>query len=218
MYRSRDGKITVDVVKTSGDAVFPAADFSILNIPVNPGDAKSMFFNLFNSPAQRHMTLILDRHPRKSKLEAIGNLKEATQHGFSYLDTVHLWYERANTSSNIGLLPVAEGGHIFYKGDIPNVKNTSWFSPDNPNATNHWGLSPAEYEGRAATYHKKFAWEIGLLLYTMSEPVEHKRMIYGLDDDHEHVLKFAKVYGIQVHFLATSDAVAKQILSRYEVT
>lgn len=215
MYRSSDGKITADSVSSIGDAVFPAADISMFNLPVDGNIAKCFFENLYNSPSQNHILLLFNRQSRKEKLTATKNISNIS--GFEFLDVVHLWYEKPSTSSNIGLLPVAEEAYLLYKGDIPNVKNTSWFSDGNPNATNMWGLSPAEHENRSATYHKKFAWEIALLLYTMKEPLAHNRIIYGLEDDYEHVLKFAKTYNINVHFVANSDNVAKQIISRYEV-
>lgn len=215
MHRSKDGKITADAVASVGDAVFPAADISLFNLPAESSVSKSFFENLYNSPSQNHILLIFNRQSRKDKLLATKNISNTC--GFEFLDVVHLWYEKPSTSSNIGLLPIAEEAYLLYKGDVPNVKNTAWFSDGNPNATNLWGLTPAEYENRSSTYHKKFAWEVALLLYTMKEPLVHNRIIYGLDDDYEHVLKFAKTYNISVHFVVNSDNVAKQIISRYEV-
>lgn len=215
MFRSQDGKITAAVVKSLGETAFPTADFSILNVPLDQAAAASMFTNLANMPCPRHTALVFARYPRGSKIEAIKNL---SQHDpLNFLDMVHLWYEKPSTSSNVGFLPVAEDGYLFYKGDAPNVKNTAWFADKKPNATNFWGVSPAEYEGRAATHFRRFSWEIALLLYTMCEPIQSKRMIYGLDEDHEHVLKFSKTYGVQVHFLVSSEELAKNIISKYEI-
>lgn len=216
--RSQDGQITVDVVGHIGDAVFPAADFSIVNAPLVADKPKELATNIYNSPVQRHICLVMNRHSRKDKTYGLAGVSMMDEGGLTYLDTVHLWYEKPSTSSNIGLLPIAEEGYLFYKGDAPNVKNTSWFAEGLPNASNMWGLTPSEGEGRAATHCKHFAWEVGLLLYTMASPVQMKRFVYALDEDHEHVLKFAKHYSVQVHFIVTSDSVARNILSRYEVT
>ena len=215
MYRSKDGKVSVDVVQTLNEAVLPAADFSMINVPVNTVEALGAFEQLFNTPTHKHVCLAFVRHTRQVKLQALANIIKSP---FLYLDTVHIWYEKPSSSSNIGFLPIAEDAYVLYKGEAPTPKNTVWFGDGQPNATNMWGVAPAEREGRAHTHYKHFAWEIGLLLYSICQPVQVRKFIYALDEDHPHVLKFCREYNLDVHIITKSDEEAKKIISRADIT
>lgn len=211
MFNSASGQIKVDVVKNIAYTTFPAADFSLVNCPGDVMVAKDLFTNLFNTPVSRHIMLVFVRHTREDKVKALMNLAQAELAGWQLLDPVSIWYERPSGPSNIGLLSVCEDAYIFYKGQVPNIKNTSWFAPESPNATNHWGVTPAEHEGKSHTYFRRFSWEISLLLATMSQPAETKKLIYGLDGDHESVVKFCTEYGMSAQMYAKNAEEAKKI-------
>lgn len=213
MFRTKDGKIEIQAIKSLGDAVFPAADFTLANLPLDHNEAASFATNLYNSPSQRHVLMLFARHSRDEKPTALANLKLVNQAGWKLLETVCVWYEKPSTSSNIGFLPVAEEAYIFYKGATPNVKNTEWFSPDGgANATNLWDLTPNEFEGKSFTYYRHFAWEIPLLLATLVDPAETCRFIYALDGDYDHVFKFCREHKQQVSVLLQSEEQAKKLI------
>lgn len=216
MYRSKDGKITVEVVtKMDNLGALPAAAFSLVNIPVLPMESKTLFERLYNTPSKNHIVLAFARHSRATKLESLGNLGSIP---FKFLDQIHIWYEKPSSSSNIGLLPVAEDAYIFYKDDAPKVKNTNWYSVDHPNASNMWGVTPYSGEGRAHTHYRYFSWEVALLLWTMANPIETRKLIYGLEDDHYHVLKFCREYDFSAHILTKASEEAQKIIARADLT
>jgi len=220
--RTQDGVIQIETTKL-GDSIFPAADFTMANIPIEQGEAEDFLKNLYNIPVERHILLLFCRHSREDKTKALANIHAgmsavkaagiaAKTPGaeWNFLDSVSVWYEKPSTSSNIGLLPVSEEAFIFYKGAVPNIKNTSWFGSGSPNATTTWGVSPAEYEKRAHTYYRKFSWEVALLMATMSDPAQTGRFIYALDGDYEHVFKFCREYGQQtVVYIGPDESAAK---------
>jgi hypothetical protein len=214
MLRSKDGKVTILVTTDLATVPMPAADISFFNIPKDRDAAAALFAAIHNAPSRKHIALFFCRHSRTDRLKALANI--AIDKELSYLDTVHLWYEKPSTSSNIGFLPLAEEGFILYKGSTPAVKNTAWFNPPESNASNSWGITAAEHEQRPFSYYRKFAWEIPLLLASMAEPRETERMIYGLDDDHESAFKFCKEYNMSIHTFAPSALEAQKLLDRYE--
>ena len=217
MFKSKDGLIRIDVAEDLSEVAFPPADFSIVNVPVDHEEAEDLFNNLYNTPTNRHVSLILNRHRRSERLKAMSNLDRQP---FTYLDSVHLWYERASSSSNNGFLPISEQGLIVYKGSAPDVKRTSWFGDHdgNPNATTLWNLAPSQNEPSPHTYFQKFSWEMGLLLYSMSAPLEHNKFIYGfdLDSDAENLFFFCKEHGIEVQLYTRTSKEASELLERYK--
>ena len=218
MIRSHDDLIRIEVIKDIGDIMPVAADFSIIDLPMDADKAKSLLLSIFNSPVSRHTTLLLNRHKRKDRIDATMNLIIAQNIGFEYLDTVTIWYERPSTCSNNGFLPVSEIGHLFYKGASPDVRTTAWFSDDKSNATNLWNISSQENEPKQVTYYQKFAWEIPLLLMSMSNPMENRRFVYKAElteSEHESLFKFCRQHNVSVQLYSDSDANALQMVRGY---
>jgi hypothetical protein len=218
MIRTHDDLIRIEVVKNIGNITPVVADFSIIDLPANAEEARSLLSSIYNNPSLRHISLILNRNKKKDKIDSLTNLTIAHKVGFEYLDTVSIWYEKPSTCSNNGFLPVAETGYIFYKGVMPDVKTTAWFSEDKSNATNLWNVSPQPKEPKQVTYYQKFSWEIPLLLLSMSEPLEHRRFIYISDlseAEHESLFMFCKTHNIGVQLYSTSDSAALHLIRSY---
>jgi hypothetical protein len=220
MLTSKDGLIRVDQVASLASIVFPPSAWSVMNLPTDPADAQAMYKNLFNTPTARHVSLALCRHRRKERLAATANVVLSQDAGWSYLDTVSLWYEKPSTCSNNGLLPVAEPGFLLYKGDTPDAKRTSWFGEKNAaNATNLWNLATQEEEDATWSYYQKFSWEMNMLLMSLATPLEHTRFIYGMplaESDWTSVFKFCKHFLVGVQLYVKAHDEAEAILAAYE--
>lgn len=222
---SRDDAVRVDVAKNLSQVVFPASCYSIVNIPVNSEEARELFRNLYNNPSQRHVALVFCRHSKRYTLDAMANLAVVEDDTpWNYLDTVHVWYEKPSSSSNSAFLPLTEEGYLFYKGSVPNISNTKWFSgggeKDPPNATNLWNVSPQAGEKLPFSYYRKFCWEIPLLLASMSVPLEIRRFIYAVEWDsnpnYESLFKFCYEHKMQVQLYAPDLEQAQRAVNRYE--
>lgn len=218
MIRSHDDLIRIEVIESIGNIPPVTADFSIINLPVNPESAKNELSCIYNSPTTRHIVLMLNRQKRKNKIDSMQNLIIAEKVGFEYFDSVSIWYERPSSCSNNGFLPVCETGHLFYKGAAPDARATAWFGDDTANATNLWNVSPQEHEKSQATYYQKFCWEVPLLLLSMAKPLEHKRFIYDAeltDSELDSLFSFVKYFNIGVQLYSTSESMALHIIRRY---
>jgi len=118
----------------------------------------------------------------------------------------------------LGLLPLAETGFLFYKGPKPDVTKTSWFSEGYTNATNHWDLTPQPGEKTDLTHYQKFCWELGLLMYSLSAPREHRRFIYSHSSLNElpSVFSFCRAYELEVQLYAATNEEAVKIIGIYD--
>lgn len=219
MFKTRDGLVRIDIAEDLSEVIFPPADFSILNMPHDHEEAADLFTNLFNSPTSRHISLVFCRHKRGDRLRAMSNFDHIGN--WNYLDSIHVWYEKASSSSNNGFLPVSEQGIVLYKGSVPDVKKTEWFSSDDTqysNATTLWNVASQPNEGSTSTYYQKFCWEIPLLLTSMAAPIEHKRFIYGFptNGDEESIFKFCKLYGFSIQLYVKTAKEASDLIERYK--
>lgn len=219
MLKSSDGLIRVDQASTLADVVFPPASWSVINLPIDPDEARTIFKNLYNSPTARHISLALCRHRRKDRLAATANVGLASYQNWSYLDTVSIWYEKPSTCSNNGLLPIAESGFILHKGEAPEATRTKWFAPeDRDNATNLWNLATQKDEA-TASYYQRFSWEMNMLLMSLAAPLEHARFIYGMpisDIEHELIFGFCRHFGIGVQLYAKTHIESEALITEYE--
>jgi hypothetical protein len=202
-------------VKGLENAIFPAADFSIINVPAEKEAAQKVFDSLYDAPCFKHVSLVTVRHKKTEKLSALANLSLNKQ---KFLDSVMLTYQKASSSSNLGLLPLAEPGFLFYKGPKPDVTKTAWFSDGYTNATNHWDVSPQPSEKTDLTHYQKFCWELGLLMYSLSAPREHRRFIYSHSSLGEltSVFSFCNAYSLEVQLYASTDEEATKIIEMYD--
>jgi hypothetical protein len=218
MFKTRDGLVRIDIAEDLSEVTFPTSDFSIVNMPSDHEEAEDLFDNLYNSPTNRHLSLVFCRHKRSDKLSALSNFSKIKN--FEYLDSVHVWYEKASSSSNNGLLPVSEQAVIVFKGSTPDVKNTAWFGEQDgqSNATTLWNVSSQDGEPQKNTYYQKFCWETAMLLMSMSYPLESKRFIYGypLDSDALSLFSFVKKYKIEVQLYVKTTKEANDLLEKYK--
>lgn len=214
MYASKDRLFRVEVASNLSQVVFPTADFSIVNLPSSPESAKSLFTHLYNTPVERHLTLVVSRQKKDERLGALGNL--ASVDGFKYFDSVYLWYDKASGASNTTFTPLCEAAWLFFKGDLPDVKRTKWFSEEQSNATNHWALSANEYDIKPHTYYQKFSHELGLILYSLTRPGPTRRFIYGCEANDENLFAFCYNYSIGVYTYCATAKEARLSVENYE--
>ena len=219
MFKTKDNVVRIDIAEDISEVVFPAADFSILNMPVDHEESDDIFTNLYNSPTNRHIALVFCRHKRADRMAATGNF--GRDNPFTYLDNVHVFYEKASSSSNNGLLPVSEQAVIYYKGNTPDVKKTQWFASEDSghsNATTLWNVSAQQDEPSESTYFQRFCWEVGQLLMSMSSPMEHRRFIYGfpVENDADSLFSFCRAHNLQVQLYVRTTKEATELLDLYK--
>lgn len=214
MFKSQDNLLQVLVAEDLSQVAFPAADFSIVNLPLTPEKTEALFSHLYDTPVERHVTLVVSRHKKEERLHVLGNLSRVAN--FKYFDSIFLWYEKASGSSNSTFTPICEGAYLFYKGDLPDVKKTAWFSEEQSNATNHWALAASAGEDRDFTYYQRFNFETALLLYSLSRPSATRRFIYGLPSVDDNLFAFCRRHQIGAYVYADSNSEAKQLVSAYE--
>lgn len=164
-------------------------------------------------PVERHITLVVSRQKKDGRIDSLGNL--GIIDNFKYFDTVHIWYEKASGASNTTFTPLCETAFLFYKGDLPDVKRTAWFSEEQSNATNLWAVAPNEYETKPHTYYQKFSHEVALLLFSLSKPSGTRRFIYGPDGLDENLLAFVFQYKIGAYLYTDTPEEAKAIVDSY---
>ncbi|CAB5220707.1 hypothetical protein UFOVP244_25 [uncultured Caudovirales phage] len=177
-------------------------------------EAEQTFSHLYNTPTDRHVCLVVNRHKKEARIDSLANLRCVG--GFKYFDTVHIWYEKASGASNTSFMPLCETGYLFYKGETPDVKRTAWFSEDQTNATNLWPVSPNEGEQRSHTYYQKFNFETALLVHSLTLPSSNRRFIYGMDGHDENLFAFCHQHKIGVFLCVSTAKKAEEVLDDYE--
>jgi len=206
--KTKDGILEIEYINNVSAIVFDAADWSVVSLSEEETHNKLLANNLYNTPVVSHVALVLNRNQRKKRIQA----QAGTQFFldlWKYLETVSITYPKPNSGSNNGFLPIAETGYLFYKGDIPNTKNTAWFQEDSghANATNLWDLSTQADEPENL-YYQKFSWELQLLLKSMSGSLECRKFIYAVDtncDELYGIYKFCKTYCLKCKLYITDN-------------
>ena len=217
MIKSKDGLVEVLVGSSIGSIILPPLAWSIVNVPSDEEEAESLFKNLYNSPTSHHITLAVHRHRKKERVASMGNLALIKSDNWTYLDTVSILYQKPSSSSNNGFLPLAEPGHIFCKGDIPDTSTTAWFNEDAGNATNLWDLGPTDVldaENEKA-YYQKYNNQLNLIMMSMCVPMEYRRFAYlcSVDGgDLAKIYKFCKGLNIGVCLYASTDTEARKMI------
>lgn len=218
MYTSKDGLIHVEFVNSIEDATFAPSDWSVINTPPDMTAAASTFERLYNTPTSRHVCLALTRHRRKDRIKSIESIGRANQF-FTYLDTVSIWYEKPSSCSNNGLLPIAESGYLFYKGQsAPDTKRTKWFSDDYGNATNLWDLTSQDQEGDK-TYYQVFSWEMNMLMMSLCGTMEHRRFVYAVplgSNEYDRLFGFCKRFNVAVSIYTDDETQIAEMAAAYQ--
>lgn len=214
MIRSNDDVIRVDVVNNISHAVFPPCDGSIVPTMLDPVEMRALMYNLWNSPSDKHVSLVLPRHRRSQTLKTLENISQVKD--WEFLDTVQIVYEKTIQSNASSFVRNSETGFLFYKGDFPQLDKTQWFNADYSNCTTTWSVSPQPEEPVRNTAYQRFSWEILLLLVTLSQPLHYGRFIYALDPHDENILHFAAYHQIPLQLYATTAEEAKKIVEQYQ--
>lgn len=199
MLKTKDNYIQVEYIKNLGDAPIHMADWSIVNISVDKRETEQFFSKLYNSPNDNHVSLVLCRHNKKKRIDALSNISLIGDY-LKYLETICISYEKPSSCSNNGLLPIAETGYLFYRGILPDIKGTSWFREGSANATNMWDIGARNGESLKKTYFKRFSWELQLIMYSLSGNLKYRSFLYiapiSSDSEVEDIYNFCKTYNI----------------------
>jgi len=175
-------------------------------------------------PSHRHVSLITNRHRRKDRIKGLSSLSAFDNKRWKFLDNVNISYGKPSTCSNNGFLPLCEQGYVFYKGDTPDTRNTSWASDkEYNNATNEWVLFPRDIENKLfrQTYCQKFSWDLQYLLMSLCGMLEYSRFIYGTGSslssaEIKSIYFFCKKNSLTVELIAQDNKSAEDILNCIE--
>ena len=219
MLQSEDKKITILVGSDPSKVIFHPADWSMINMPVCPNDAKSISKHLYNTPTNRHLCLITTRALRTRRLQVLSNLHEFDRK-WKFMDAISILYQKPNSCSASGLLPKAESAYLVYKGSAPDVSNTAWFSDDGPNATNFWDVAPQPEEfGVFKNIHfHRFSWEVQIIMMSMAGVLEHRSFIYTIPVKNKEIIsiyEFCKKFNLTAQLFASSLEAGQKIIKRY---
>lgn len=217
MYRTDDDVIQVEVVEKIGNTVFPASDVSILNMPSDPLETRTLFKNLYNLPTDRHLCLVLFRHRKNIRLKSLANVGQIPSE-WKFFDWVNMSYQMPAQSNGNCLVHLSELGVLIHKGKFtPSLERTKWFREDYANAGNHWDLSPQRGEiVRRSKFHD-FSGEMVHLLLDLAFPMECGRMVYGFIDPSniDNILNFAKFWKMPITLYASTNSKAEAIIKKY---
>lgn len=213
MIRTDDDIIRIDVVKNISHAVFPACDASIVSSLVDPIEMRALMYNLWNSPSDKHVCLVLPRQRRSQTLRVLENISQVKD--WEFLDTVQICYEKTVQSNASSFVKNSETGFLYYKGDFPQLDKTQWFNPDYSNATTTWNVTPQPEEPVKNTAYQRFSWEVLLLLVTLSQPLHYGRFVYALDPSDDNLLSFAAYHQIPLQLYAETMEEATAVIEKY---
>ena len=111
--RSEDDIIRVDVVKSLAHAIFPAADGSIVPALLDETEHRALMHNLYHSPSDKHVTLVLPRVRRSQYIPVLQHVSKIQD--WEFLDVVSVIYEKTVQSNASSFVRNSEPGFLFYK-------------------------------------------------------------------------------------------------------
>jgi hypothetical protein len=214
MFRSDDDVIRVEVVNSLAHVIFPPCDGSIVPASVDPVEMRAIMHGLWNSPCDKHVSLVLPRHRRSQSMKVLENIAQIKD--WQYLDTVQIVYEKTIQSNASSFVRNSESGFLFFKGDFPQIDKTQWFNPDYSNATTTWGVSPQPEEPIRNTAYQRFSWELMLLMVTLCHPLHYGRFVYALDANDDNILQFAAYHQIPLQLYSQTVGEAGAIIEKYQ--
>lgn len=211
--RSEDDIIRIDVVKSLAHAIFPAADGSIVPALLDETEHRALMHNLYHSPSEKHVTLVLPRVRRSQYIPVLQSVSKTQD--WEFLDVVSVVYEKTVQSNASSFVRNSEPGFLFYKNSFPNLDQTKWFNPQFCNCSTTWHLAPQAEEAIRHTSYQKFCWELMLLMVTLSKPLWYGRFIYALPVEDDNILQFASYHQIPLQLYTDSNEKAKNIIDQY---
>lgn len=215
--RSSDGNLTIEYVKNKHEIVIPASDVLVVNAPTKLEEMEQLNKSIRSLPStEKYLVLLLFRHNKSDLIESFSNLKNITE--LEFLDYIDITYQKSSRRTGT-FVHLGEIGFLFYKGTQPNVSNTAWFRQGQLNASNHWDLSPysidEDKEDVEQSVYPKFSWDLGLLLFTLGMPQQHKKIVWTLPYD-DNLLKFVINFNIKLHLITSSDEESIEAATIYE--
>lgn len=168
-------------------------------------------------PVERHVMMMVTRHRRKDRVEAISNLAIVQGTTFDYYDSVTIEYQRPASSSNSGLLPLSEPAYLFYRGEAPDAGRTKWFRDGSNNATTVWDVAAQPGEGEP-TQHQRFCWELHQLMMSLTTPRTHNRfnLVCPIGQkEYDRLFQFCRVHSIGVNICTDDEDQASEIIEQY---
>jgi hypothetical protein len=216
MYKTADNLLNILVAPDKSSVIFPPIAWSVVDIPEDVQETAKLFGNLYNSPTTKHVTLIVNRKRKKDRILADLNMHEVLKK-WEYLDTTTISYDKPASSGSNRLLPISEVGHIFYKGQHPDIKATSWFNEEFSNSTTNWDLGVVNPAEGKKTYLGKFSWQLNLLMRSLSNPLEIRSFAYLCDfdkNDIDLIYKFCKTFSIGCYLVCRNGDEANNIIKQ----
>ena len=115
------------------------------------------------------------------------------------------------------MVPLSEPAFLFYKGKVPEITNTSWFSDKQlTNASSVWCVQPSQEDRSSATYYRQFSWEVAGLIWCMSKPIQHRSFVCNFQMS-TSMLQFCKINFIKGYFFVPNEENAMKILDVYNL-
>lgn len=212
---SKDRRISIEITENLCDSIFPASDFSLLNIPVDIVKARDIYQKLYTTQRNNHCCLTLAQHPRKERLQALVYTLEAEQVGFKFHDFISLVYHGPYKSIPKNLTPLSEIGVLFTKYYDVNKQASAWFRPDIGDCANIWDLDLTEGEKAiSSTTSRHFCLELGHLMASLASPLVCRRFLVLQSPEKSHV-EFAAVRNMNMYCVTDDISAARRVLKFY---
>lgn len=213
---SRDGRIVIMLTEDPiNSAIYPQADFSIVESPFEEARCKTMYEQLYKSQRNNHIVLSTVRLPKKMRLKAFANMTIAEEAGFRYHDHITLVSQEEYKSIPSNLTQIGETCVLLTKSEDMNKKATEWFHTELGDCSNVWDVSPQEGETLVSkSISRHFCWEIGILLSQLSSPLIARRfLIVGIAEP--SMAEFAYQSNMQMYCITTDEVTARRVIKTY---
>lgn len=222
ILQSRDKRITIEVnTKSLLESVFPQADFSFTNLPLDEKTTSRLFKKLYSAQKNNHCCLIYVHHPRKTRIQAMSNAIHIEKAGFKFHDFIHLTYDNPYKSIQKNLTPLGELGLLFTKSYDVNKNESRWFREEEGtgDCSNVWDLSVAKGEitNKKATCSRHFCLELGYIMASLSSPLICRKFLVIGAPEKAHT-EFALKRNLDMYGITSDLALAKRVIRYYNTT
>lgn len=213
--KSSDGVIVIDVLDSiEREMVLPQADFSLVEMPLEPNGVLDLFSSLYRTQRNNHASLVVSRLPRKLRLKAFANAIIPEAVGFKFHDTVTIVSQETFKRIPGNLTSLGEVGILFTKSDDVNKEASSWFNTEFGDCTNVWDVTPQPAEHITKTVSRHFCHEVGYLLANCASPLVCRKFLVMASLETAHV-DFAKKAKMSMHGVTTDELSAKRMIRYY---
>jgi len=215
--RSKDDRIVITLTdNVSTNAVYPQADFSMVDISIDPVETEAMFRQLYRTQRSNHVCLASFRLPKRLRLKAAANALKAEEAGFKYHDHITILSSEEYKSIPSNLTQLGETCVLFTKSDDVRKDSTSWFRPDVGDCSNVWDVGPQPGEFFAEkSISRHFCSEVGILLANASSPLVCRRFLV-LGTPEPAMAEFAYTWNLHMHCISTDEISARRVIRQYQ--